>query len=125
MLYSGARKPRDLLALALRNASNTSRLPRAAARGNREVFDAFRKANAKRSRGFLAPEYNIRAIEAAVDQPFDAGLATERKLFVELMTGTQSAAQRYVFFAERQVWKIPDVPEDTQNIPVQKIGIIG
>lgn len=97
----------------------------AAARGNRAVFDAFRKANAKKFRGFLAPEYNIRAIEAAVDQPFDAGLATERKLFIELMSGTQSAAQRYVFFAERQVWKIPDVPDDTPTIPVHKVGIIG
>ena len=38
---------------------------------------------------------------------------------------TQSAAQRYVFFAERQVWKIPDVPEDTPIIPIRKVGIIG
>ncbi|HMG53261.1 MAG TPA: 3-hydroxyacyl-CoA dehydrogenase NAD-binding domain-containing protein [Kofleriaceae bacterium] len=97
----------------------------AAARGKPEIFEAFRKANAKKFRGFLAPEYNIRAVQAAVDQPFDDGLATERKLFVELMQGTQSAAQRYVFFAERQVWKIPDVPDDTPTIPIKKVGIIG
>jgi 3-hydroxyacyl-CoA dehydrogenase len=96
-----------------------------AARGKPEIFDAFRKANAKKFRGFLAPEYNIRAVQAAVDQPFDDGLAVERKLFVELMQGTQSAAQRYVFFAERQVWKIPDVPDDTPTIPIKKVGIIG
>jgi 3-hydroxyacyl-CoA dehydrogenase len=96
-----------------------------AARGKPEVFEAFRKANAKKFRGFLAPEYNIRTIEAAVDKPFDEGLAYERKLFVELMAGTQSAAQRYVFFAERQVWKIPDVPDDTPTIPLQRIGVIG
>jgi 3-hydroxyacyl-CoA dehydrogenase len=70
-----------------------------AARGKPEIFAAFRKANAKKFRGFQAPEYNIRCIEAAVNQPFDEGLKTERKLFMELMTGTQSAAQRYVFFA--------------------------
>jgi 3-hydroxyacyl-CoA dehydrogenase len=97
----------------------------AAARAKPEVFAAFRKANAKKFRGFLAPEYNIRAVEAAVAQPFDDGLATERKLFTELMTGTQSAAQRHVFFAERQVWKIPDVPDDTPTIPIKKVGIIG
>jgi len=96
-----------------------------AARGKPEVFASFRKANAKKFRGFLAPEYNIRAVEAAVDKPFDEGMATERKLFVELMQGTQSAAQRYVFFAERQVWKIPDVPDDTPTIPLQRIGVIG
>ncbi len=50
-----------------------------------------------------------------MNQPFEEGLKTERKLFMELMTGTQSAAQRYVFFAERQVWKLPDVPADTPD----------
>jgi 3-hydroxyacyl-CoA dehydrogenase len=97
----------------------------AAARGTPEVFAAFRKANAKKFRGFIAPEYNIRAIEAAVAKPFDDGLAVERQLFTELMMGTQSAAQRYVFFAERQVWKIPDVPDDTPTLPIKKVGIIG
>src|SRR4030095_529001 len=96
-----------------------------AARGKPEIFSEFRKANARKFRGFLAPEYTIRCIEAAVNLPFDEGLAVERKLFMELMGGTQSAAQRYVFFAERQVWKIPDVPEDTPTLPVQKVGGIG
>ena len=96
-----------------------------AARGKPEIFAAFRKANAKKFRGFDAPEANIKCIEAAVNQPFDEGLKTERKLFMELMTGTQSAAQRYVFFAERAVWKVPDVPDDTQTIPISKVGVIG
>ena len=93
-----------------------------AARGKPEIFENFRKANARKFRGFLAPEYNIRCIEAAVNLPFEEGLGIERKLFMELMTGEQSAAQRYVFFAERQVWKIPDVPEDTPLIPIRKVG---
>jgi len=96
-----------------------------AARGKPEIFAAFRKTNAKKFRGFQAPESNIKCIEAAVNLPFDEGLKAERKLFMELMTGTQSAAQRYVFFAERAVWKVPDVPEDTQTIPVGKVGVIG
>jgi 3-hydroxyacyl-CoA dehydrogenase len=96
-----------------------------AARGHPEIFADFRKANARRFRGFLAPEYNIRCIEAAVNEPFEEGLKTERKLFGELMSGSQSAAQRYSFFAERQAAKIPDVPDDTPVIPVNKVGIIG
>jgi 3-hydroxyacyl-CoA dehydrogenase len=96
-----------------------------AARGKPEIFADFRKANARKFRGFLAPEYNIRCIEAAVNQPFDEGLATERKLFLELMSGPQSAAQRYSFFAERTAQKIPDVPEDTPLIPIKKVGVIG
>jgi 3-hydroxyacyl-CoA dehydrogenase len=96
-----------------------------AARGHPEIFADFRAANARKFRGFLAPEYNIRCIEAAVNEPFAEGLKTERKLFLELVTGPQSAAQRYSFFAERQAAKIPDVPDDTQVIPVTKVGIIG
>ncbi len=96
-----------------------------AARGKPEIFEAFRKANARKFRSFLAPEYNIRCIEAAVNLPFDEGLAVERKLFGELVTGSQSAAQRYSFFAERQAQKIPDVPDDTPLIPVKSVGIIG
>ena len=96
-----------------------------AARGHPEIFENFRKANARKFRGFLAPEYNIRCIEAAVNEPFEEGMKTERKLFGELMAGSQSAAQRYAFFAERQANKIPDVPDDTPVIPVNKVGIIG
>ncbi len=96
-----------------------------AARGKPEIFENFRKANARKFRGFLAPEYNIQCIEAAVNLPFEEGIKVEQKLFRELVTGTQSAAQRHVFFAERQVWKLPDVPADTPIIPVKKVGIIG
>jgi 3-hydroxyacyl-CoA dehydrogenase len=96
-----------------------------AARATPEIFAEFRKANARKFRGFDAPEFNIRCIEAAVNLPFDEGMKVERKLFMELMQGTQSAAQRYVFFAERQAWKIPDVPEDTPTVPVKKVGMIG
>ena len=96
-----------------------------AARGKPEIFAAFRKANAKKFRGYEAPEANIKCIEAAVNLPFDEGIKEERKLFMGLMTGVQSAAQRYVFFAERAVWKVPDVPEDTQTIPIATVGVIG
>ncbi|WP_116807739.1 3-hydroxyacyl-CoA dehydrogenase NAD-binding domain-containing protein [Steroidobacter cummioxidans] len=96
-----------------------------AARGKPEIFADFRKANARKFRGFLAPEYNIRAVEAAVNKPFDEGMKVERELFQEAMGGVQSAAQRYVFFAEREVWKIPDVPSDTPTLPIAKVGIIG
>ncbi len=96
-----------------------------AARGHPEIFETFRKTNARKFRGFLAPEYNIRCIEAAVNEPFEDGLKTERRLFMELMSGPQSAAQRYSFFAERQANKIPDVPDDTPLIDVKKVGVIG
>ena len=95
-------------------------------RGNTELFAAFRASKpARKFRGFKAPESIIQCVEAAVDLPFDEGIMVERKLFLDLMKSEESAAQRYVFFAQRQVWKIPDVPKDTETLAVESVGIIG
>ncbi len=96
-----------------------------AARGKPEIFEAFRKANARKFRGFKAPESNIQTIEAAVNLPFDEGMKKEQELFIQLMISPESAAQRYAFFAERQANKIPDVPDTTETIAVKKVGVIG
>ena len=96
-----------------------------AARGNENIFKDFRASIAKRARGFLAPEYNIQCIEAAVNKPFHEGKDIETKLFMELIAGNQSAAQRYVFFAQRQVAKIPDIEPDTEIKPFSSVGVIG
>ena len=96
-----------------------------AARAHPEIFAKVRQANARKFRGFPAPEANIQCVEAAVNLSFEEGLATERRLFTELVAGTPSIAQRYAFFAERKATKIPDVPEDTPTARVAKVGIIG
>ena len=62
----------------------------AEARANPAIFDEFRKANARKFRGFEAPEANIKAVEAAVAKPYAEGVIDERKLFMELMSGTQA-----------------------------------
>ncbi|MDA8852391.1 3-hydroxyacyl-CoA dehydrogenase NAD-binding domain-containing protein [Hyphomicrobiales bacterium] len=96
-----------------------------AARGNEDLFSDFRKSIARKTRGFLAPEYNIQCIEAAVNQSFDEGIKIEKNLFLKLITGNQSAAQRYFFFSQRQVAKIPDIPKETEKKEIKEIGIIG
>ena len=96
-----------------------------AARGNDQLFSDFRNSISRKTRGFLAPEYNIQCIEAAVNKPFDEGIKVERDLFLKLVTGNQSAAQRYFFFSQRQVAKIPDIPIETEKLPIKDVGIIG
>ena len=44
---------------------------------------------------------------------------------MKLMMGTQSAAQRYMFFAERQAAKVDDIPADTKLRPIKKVGVVG
>ena len=123
----------DAIAFAMRIAAEGKPLVRvrdrddkvAPARGHPELFAEFRKKNARAFRGFKAPEAIVRAVEAAVELPFEDGLARERALFVELMASPESAAQRYYFFAERETAKIPDIPADTAAVPVQTVGVIG
>ena len=89
------------------------------------VFEGFRKENARKFRGFEAPEANIRAVKFACEKPYEEGVIEERKLFMELMGGIQSRAQQYFFFAERKAAKIEGLPEDTRPRPIQKVGVIG
>src|SRR5213593_4448614 len=97
----------------------------AAARGKPEVFADFRKSVARQTRGFRAPESCIKAVEAAVNLPFDAGLRRERERFLELMPSPESKAQRYFFFAEREAAKIPDVPPDTPAKEIKTAAVVG
>jgi len=95
------------------------------ARGHPEIFAEFRKANARAFRGFKAPENIIKAVEAAVELPFEEGLQVERQLFLELLDSTESAAQRYFFFAERESAKVPGLAADLAPLPVSAVGVIG
>ncbi len=96
-----------------------------AARADPGLFDRYRAANARRFRGFEAPAACLKAVQGAVELPFNDGVAQERALFVQLVSGEQSAAQRYAFFSERQAAKIPDIADDTPTLPIKKVGIIG
>src|SRR5215831_4058493 len=71
------------------------------------------------AKNYPAPLKCIDAVEAAVNKPFDEGLAYERQLFLELIQTPESRALRHAFFGERAASKIPDVPSDT---PVRKVG---
>jgi 3-hydroxyacyl-CoA dehydrogenase len=97
----------------------------AAAKGKPEIFEAVRKANAKKFRGFEAWTRAIEAVRDAVERPFEEGLKRERDAFLELLASTQSKAQRHVFFAERQAGKISDIADDTATLPIKKVGVIG
>ncbi|MEE2778846.1 MAG: 3-hydroxyacyl-CoA dehydrogenase NAD-binding domain-containing protein [Acidobacteriota bacterium] len=97
----------------------------APARGKPEIFAEFRRKVARRTRGFLAPEKCIRAIEAAVELPVDEGLKREAELSRELHSGGQSGAQRYYFFSERQARRVEGVDASTRRRPIRSVGVIG
>ena len=76
-------------------------------------------------RGYPAPLAIVTCVEAAVLQPFVKGLAIERQQFEKLVKSDESRALRHLFFAERQVSKIPDVPDDTPVREIKSAALIG
>jgi 3-hydroxyacyl-CoA dehydrogenase len=92
---------------------------------NAQIFSSARENAAKKQRGLLAPVAAIEALEAATKLPFDEGCKVEQKLFIDCVFSDQSKSLIHVFFAEREVSKIPDIPKDTAVIPVKSAAVVG
>jgi 3-hydroxyacyl-CoA dehydrogenase len=72
-----------------------------------------------------APFAAIDAVEAATKLPFDEGVQVERKLFEQCLFSDQAQALMHVFFAEREVTKIPGLSPDAKPIEIKQAAIIG
>jgi 3-hydroxyacyl-CoA dehydrogenase len=94
-------------------------------KGDIAVIEQLKAANARKWKGFDAPYANLACVEAATRLPFAEGMVFERTEFGKLMMGSQSAAQRHMFFAERQAAKIDGLPKDMQLRDIKKVGVIG
>ncbi len=88
------------------------------------LFDQRRAMCAKRKRGFDAPLAVIDAVEAATGPDFQAGLKTERQLFLNLRQSPQSAALRHIFFAERRTYEV-DGLDLSQASDIGSVAVIG
>jgi 3-hydroxyacyl-CoA dehydrogenase len=84
-----------------------------------------RESAEKKYRNLMAPSAAIDAVEAATMMSFEDGLAEEARLFEQCLFSDQSKALIHVFFGEREVAKIPDIPKDTPVRPVNSVGIAG
>jgi 3-hydroxyacyl-CoA dehydrogenase len=87
-------------------------------------FDAVYESVLKKGRGQISPATAVRAVQAACELPFDAGMERERALFIELMESDQRHGLIHAFFAQRAVGKLPELkgvaPRD-----LNAIGVIG
>jgi len=92
---------------------------------NATIFSAAREAAAKKQRGLMAPVAAIDAVEAATELPFEEGCKVEQKLFMDCLFSDQSKSLIHVFFSEREVSKIPDVPKETTTIPIKSTAVVG
>jgi 3-hydroxyacyl-CoA dehydrogenase len=92
---------------------------------NALIFSAAREMAARKQRGLLAPAKAIDAVEAATKMPFEEGCKFEQELFIECLFSEQSKSLIHVFFSEREAAKIPDVPRETNVIPVHFAAVVG
>ena len=90
-----------------------------------ELFETKRKQIERRARGMRTPYACIECVEAAVELPFDEGLAREREIFEVCVASDESKAMRHVFFAERAAGKIPGVKNSIEPSQFGSAGVVG
>jgi 3-hydroxyacyl-CoA dehydrogenase len=119
----------DLLSTArsMLAAKSGALLPRSSERSPPPLppggFAEVRKHLAEKSRGEVSPLRAFDLLAETAGASFDAGMAREAEVFAELRNSRQAHAQRYIFFAERQIAKIPEA--DAQPMTVAQLGVIG
>ncbi len=96
--------------------------PAANARG---AWPSCAKQATKQWRGMQAPFRAIEAVEAAAQLPFEEGCKKEAELFQECLFSTESKGMIHVFFGERTVAKIPDLPKDVKPIDIKTAAVVG
>jgi len=108
---------------ALRTRERNEKLGSAAE--NAVIFSVARETAAKKQRGLLAPAKAIDAVEAATKIPFEEGCKFEQALFLECLFSEQSKSLIHVFFSEREAAKIPDIPKQTNAVPIHSAAVVG
>ncbi len=76
-------------------------------------------------RGGLAAHKLIDAVEAASEMEFKYGLAHERRLFEELVRSGPAQAAIHLFFAERELGKIPNLAGDVKPKEIKSAAVVG
>jgi 3-hydroxyacyl-CoA dehydrogenase len=76
-------------------------------------------------RGGFAAHKLIDAIEAAADLDYPHGVAREARIFRELITSLPSQSAVHLFFAERELGKIPGLATDLKPKTIEKAAVIG
>ena len=93
-------------------------------RGNQQLFDDIRAAVKKKAKGQLSPVLCAEAVLAAAELPYEEGAKRERELFMELMNSPQREALIHIFFADREVAKVPELASASPR-PLERVAVIG
>lgn len=92
---------------------------------DREAFEALAAEATKKSGDMPNAMALIEAVRATHSLPFAEGLAKERALFTALVADPRSKALRHVFFAEREIARIPGIGNEVKPRPIARAAVIG
>jgi 3-hydroxyacyl-CoA dehydrogenase len=76
-------------------------------------------------KGRTTQQLVVEALTAAAQSDFDTGLAVERRIADRSIAAMESKALRHMFFAERQVSKVPGVAQNSSKAPITRVAVIG
>ncbi len=113
------------LAAAGKGPRRTREMPVAGADKAAEILAARRAQLGRTFRNRNSPNVLLDAVQAAVELPFDAGIARERELSNQVERAVEGRAYRHLFFAERELRRIPGLPADVKSRQIKKVGIVG
>lgn len=92
---------------------------------DREAFEALAADALKKADGMPNVPALVEAVRGAFTLAFVEGLAVERKLFLSLIGDPRSQALRHVFFAEREVAKVPGIGPEVKPREILSAAVIG
>ncbi len=90
-----------------------------------EIIAARRAQVAKTMRNRTSPVKLLEALAGSASLSFEEGLKLESDISKQLEQATEARALRHLFFADREVRKIPGIGPDLKARPIRKVGIIG
>ncbi|XP_058412156.1 peroxisomal bifunctional enzyme [Diceros bicornis minor] len=83
----------------------------------------------KQHPGHISQETCVRAVQAAVQYPYEVGIKKEEELFMYLHKSGQARALQYAFFAERNAmkWSTPSGAswKTASAQPISSVGVLG
>ncbi|HTN96445.1 MAG TPA: enoyl-CoA hydratase-related protein, partial [Nordella sp.] len=82
-----------------------------------------RQQIAQKARGQMSPLRALDVLEETAGMDFTRGMAREAEVFSELRNSEQARALRHIFFAEREIAKIPEAK--AKPAPLAQLGVIG
>jgi 3-hydroxyacyl-CoA dehydrogenase len=106
-------------------AQSKRRISELSAAGNPEVIAAVRGQVPDVEQGGLAHHRAIDCIEMTSKFGFAEGMAAERRHFEKLYQSSQAQSRIHLFFAERNVSKIPSLSQDVKPLPIHRAAVIG